>query len=85
MDEQANRARYENECAIWDKETQSQFFTLTYDEWVANQGERGLQPSWDDGEVAQWRLNLELSELGRVFLVLDDFLLRQVVHDLFNA
>ena len=83
--EEADWARYEKECAVWDKEAQSHFFPLTYDEWQANQSEPGLQPSWDNEEVAQWHLNLALSELGRAFLVLDDFLLSGVIHALFDG
>ena len=84
-DEEAGWARYESDCGVWDKETGSYFLPLTYEEWRESQGEHDLQPVSDDGEVARWHLNLELSELGRAFLVLDDFLLSEVVHSLFDG
>lgn len=84
-DEDAAWARYESDCSVWDKEAGSHFLPLTYDEWQENQGGHDLQPVWNDGEVAQWHLNLELSELGRAFLVLDDFLLGEVIHTRFDG
>ncbi len=85
MDDEAERDRYEFECAIWDKEDQRFFYVDTYDEWQAYQGAFGLRAAWDDGEVARWRLNLELSDLGRAFLTLDEFLSSEMIHDLFNS
>ena len=38
----------------------------------------------DDGEVAYWRLDLELSDLGQAFLTLDEFLASEVIRALFN-
>ena len=84
MDDEADWASYESECGIWDKEAQRFFYVETYDEWRADQGELGLLAAWDDGEVAHWRLDLELSELGQAFLTLDEFLSSEVVHALFS-
>ena len=77
-------ASYEEECGIWDKEEQKLVYTLTYDEWRADQGNPGLEPVWDNGEVAHWCLDLELSDLGRAFLTLDEFLSNEVLHALFG-
>ena len=84
MDAEADRASYEAECAIWDKEDQRFFYVVTYDEWRAYQGDPGLRAAWDDGEVAYWRLDLELSDLGQAFLTLDEFLASEVIRALFN-
>ena len=84
-DAEADWARYEAECAIWDKEDPNCFYTLSHDEWLASQGKHGLQPAWDDGEVAHWHLDLELSELGRAFLILDELLSSEVIHALFDG
>jgi len=42
------------------------------DENVASRSE--IRPYEDDGEVASWRLELSLNELGRAFLLTDKFL-----------
>ena len=83
-DDEDDWASYEEECGIWDKEEQKLVYTLTYDEWRADQGNPGLGPVWDNGEVAHWCLDLELSDLGRAFLTLDEFLSNEVLHALFG-
>ena len=85
MNAEAARDRYESECAVWDKEDQRFFYVDTYDEWQTCQDCLGLRAAWDDGEVARWHLDLELSYLGRAFLTLDEFLSSGVVHGLFNS
>ena len=84
MDDEADWASYESECGIWDKEDQRFFYVEAYDEWRADQGELGLRAARDDGEVAHWRLDLELSDLGHAFLTLDEFLSSEAIHALFN-
>jgi hypothetical protein len=47
----------------------------SFTEWRESTGRTGLRPyEIEAGEVAHWRLRLELNELGQSFLVLDDFL-----------
>ena len=84
MDADAEQASYESECAIWNKENQTFFYVMTHDEWQAERDGPGIRPAWDDGEVAHWRVDLELSDLGRAFLLLDEFLSREVFHALFD-
>ena len=83
MDAEAEQASYEAECAIWNKENQTCLYVVTYDEWQADRGGLGIRPAWNDGEVAHWRLDLELSDLGRAFLILDEFLSSEVLLALF--
>ena len=46
----------------------------TYDEWPATQGLSELFPYANSaGEVDHWRLELKVNELGRAFLVVDQF------------
>ncbi|MDE0440366.1 MAG: DUF4365 domain-containing protein [bacterium] len=83
VDEEAIWERYEADCAIY-AEGDLLFYTVDYDKWLEGQRAYGLQPTWDDGEVAHWHLNLDLSGLGRAFLVLDEFLSTEVMHPLFQ-
>lgn len=84
MDADAGQDSYETECAIWDKEDQRHFYTSTYDQWSADRCDPEIRPAWDDGEVAHWHVDLELSDLGRAFLLLDEFLSNEVLPDLFD-
>ena len=46
----------------------------TYDEWPATRGLTELRPYANTaGEVDHWRLELKLNELGKAFLVVDQF------------
>ena len=51
---------------------------MTFDEWRAPR-DNGLRPYEEDGEIAHWRLELQLNELGRAFVTLDDYLSGQLV------
>jgi hypothetical protein len=82
--DEADHDQYEAECGIWDAEDDTCFFTQTFDEWKATRVPEGIRPAWADGEVAHWRLDLELSDIGRAFLVLDDALAREISHALFD-
>lgn len=46
---------------------------MTLDEFRERRGE-GLRPYAEDGEVAEWQLEMALNEVGRSFLVLDAYL-----------
>lgn len=61
------------------------FFTQSFEEWQASRLQQGLHPAWDDGEIARWRVDVELSEVGRAFLTLDDMLSSDVIHGLFDG
>lgn len=55
-----------NECAIWDSEEDDYVVFEDFDRWLDARLEGGLQPYAEmAGEVALWRLELKLNELGR--------------------
>lgn len=65
---------YDDECGVWDSEEgEYMFHTETYGEWRSR-----LSPvrpyAVHGGEVAVYRLELTLNELGRAFLVTDRYL-----------
>lgn len=59
------------ECAIWDEG--EAFYSEEFTDWRSGRFPSGLRPYNDDGEVASWRLELVLSDLGRAFLMVDEF------------
>jgi hypothetical protein len=62
------------ECGIWDSEDKRYIgHTMTFAEWRATQPD-GLRPYNEDGEIAYWRLELELNDLGRAFVTVDEYL-----------
>ncbi len=63
-----------DECFTWyDKETNTPFFTIPFEEWYSPPGE--LSPCYENGEVEKYRLLLSLNDLGKSFLNLDNFLI----------
>ena len=80
VDEQRFRdeayAEFVNECGIWDSEDGEYRFTEDFDDWVERRLASGLRPYGEagGGEVALWRLELTLNDLGRQTLTqeLDD-------------
>ncbi|MEA2542870.1 MAG: restriction system protein [Acidobacteriaceae bacterium] len=60
--------RYREECGHYDREDDVYFYHETFGEWKAAHDLSALRPYLDDGEVANWRLTLELNELGKSFL-----------------
>lgn len=72
--EDHDRQRWDLECGMWDQEEGDYIgHTMNFDEW-ANCRARGLRPYCNNGEVAYWRLELTLNDLGRSFLKLNRFL-----------
>jgi len=70
--EHMHSVHYE-ECYSWDdKETDTTFFSQSFDEWYEEPD--GLAPVYADGEVERYRLLLRLNELGKGFLSVDDYL-----------
>lgn len=78
----ADYDQYKAECAIWvEGDT---IYGEDYSDWRRGRIPEGLRPYTDDGEVAFWRLELKLNELGKAFLVVDKFGMeggRQLVED----
>ncbi|WP_084599798.1 DUF4365 domain-containing protein [Actinoplanes subtropicus] len=64
-------AQYELDCGIWDSEDGRYFYGESFDEWRRAQTWHKLRPYEEDGEVAHWRLQLTLNDVGRAFLTLD--------------
>jgi hypothetical protein len=69
---EADHDRYEEECTIWDEG--ERYFTTTFDDWRRALVATGIRP-YDNaaGEVDYYRLRLSLSELGKAFLIVDEF------------
>ena len=63
---------YEAECSTWDEG--DQFFTEPLADWRQNRAAMGIRPYKNvAGEVDCYRLELMLNDLGRSFLVVDEF------------
>jgi Domain of unknown function (DUF4365) len=70
--DEADREQFEAECVIYDEG--DRIVTADYGEWQAGRGLRELRPySNAAGEVDYWRLELTLNELGRAFLIVNQF------------
>ena len=64
----------ELECGVWDSEEGGYIMhTKSFSEWF-EPGPSGLRPYDEDGEVAHWRLELTLNDIGRAFLQLNRYL-----------
>jgi hypothetical protein len=62
-----------NECySGHDKETGKTYYSMSYDEYYTPP--EGIVPVSDNGETQGYRLIVELNELGKAFIVVDDFL-----------
>jgi Domain of unknown function (DUF4365) len=67
------------ECGIWDSEDKEYIgHTTTFAEWRAGRVSDVLRPYEENGEIAYWRLELDLNDLGRAFLTVDDHLSERV-------
>ena len=64
---------WETECVHWDKEG-DYFESEPYEDWHTKFDDVGLRPYANTaGEVDHWRLELVLNDLGKGFLVIDEF------------
>ncbi|ABO23560.1 DUF4365 domain-containing protein [Shewanella loihica] len=77
MDIEAHRegsiGQWDAECYMtYDKEEGRAIHGMSFDEWY-NEPE-GIVPYQEDGEIASYRIQLELNELGRSFMEIDGFL-----------
>jgi hypothetical protein len=73
--EDHDRSRWDAAVGIWSTDLGrhvDHFEEL--DNWVARNLEPGLRPYGDDGEVAQWRLEVMLNDVGLAFLTVDAYL-----------
>jgi len=71
--DEADYEHYEAECVRYDHED-DRYASEDYSEWRAAQPFPELRPYMNaSGEVANWRLELTLSDLGRAFLLVDQF------------
>jgi hypothetical protein len=68
--------QFELECGAWDSEDQRYYVFEDFGEWRDRYFQPGIRPYMDDGEFAHYRLELKLNDLGRAFLVMDEFLMR---------
>jgi hypothetical protein len=68
--DEADWDQYDTECRVWDSEIT--FHSEEYSDWKQGRFSR-LRPYTADGEVALWRLELTLNELGTAFMVVDRF------------
>jgi hypothetical protein len=65
-----------NECYMWhDKETGETFYSMPFSEYFAPPD--GIQPISRGGEVDGYRLLVELNDLGRAFITVDDYLVEE--------
>jgi hypothetical protein len=70
--EQADEEQFEAECVTYDEG--DRFEIMDYWEWMAARMLPDLRPYTNvAGEVDLWRLELTLNDLGKAFLVVDQF------------
>jgi hypothetical protein len=73
--EDHDRAQWDLETGAWDSEEgQYLLHSVDYEDWAATNVPPGLRPYDANGEVAFWRLEARLSEVGDAFLMLDGYL-----------
>lgn len=68
------REQWASECRRYDKEDDFEYETESFEDWLRAQHRPKLRPYEDTGEVASWRLEVTLNEIGEAFLKLDEFL-----------
>lgn len=69
-----DRNQWKLECGSYDKESGTVFCYEDFSEWAERHLPKGLRPYEDNGEVAFWRLELTLNELGKAFMRIDNYL-----------
>lgn len=70
----ADQEAFESEALRYDKEDGKHYEMFGFDDWALGRDLETLRPYSDSaGEVDHWRLELKLNELGRAFLLLDEF------------
>jgi uncharacterized protein DUF4365 len=74
--DQKEEDAWDTETGAWDPET-GRYITHSdsFTEWRESTGRLGIRPyEIEADELAHWRLALELNEVGRAFIALDDYL-----------
>jgi hypothetical protein len=66
------KSGFVDEWGLWDPEDHRYYVTQDFREWRERKPE--IRAYSDDGEVASYRLELALNELGKAFLILDKYL-----------
>jgi hypothetical protein len=70
----ADQEAFESEAFRYDKEDGKHYEMVGFDDWALGRDLEALRPySNSAGEIDLWRLELKLNELGRAFLLLDEF------------
>ena len=73
--EEHDRSRWETATGIWGTDLGKYVdYFEEFDDWAGRNIEPGLRPYDDNGEVAFWRLEVTLSDLGSAFLTVDSHL-----------
>lgn len=71
--DEADHDAWEAECVHYDNEG-FRYVSQSYEDWYRKFEEAGLRPYGNGaGEVDFWRLELVLNDLGRAFLLVDEF------------
>lgn len=70
----ADHEQYEQECVTVDSEG-DEFYSMDFQEWrdLRRPDELRAYGESGNGEVALWRLEVELNDVGRAFLLVDEF------------
>jgi hypothetical protein len=72
--EDHDEAQFDLECGVWDGEDGRYIFhTEDFHDWRSKFA--SIRPYECDGEVANFRLELELNKIGRAFLDIEDYLI----------
>jgi hypothetical protein len=66
--------RWDNECGHYDREEDILIHDSSFEAWKRCAGLPKLRPYSDDSEVASWRLEMTLNDIGRAFCDLDAYL-----------
>ncbi len=69
-----DRDKWKLECGSYDKETDTTICYEDFSEWAERHLSKGIRPYDDNGEVAFWRLELNLNEFGKAFMFIDGYL-----------
>jgi hypothetical protein len=72
--EEADEDLYDEEAGHYDREDDLIWHHESYEDWLAGKDRPALRPYANAaGEVDSWRLELKLNDVGRAFLLIDQF------------
>jgi len=73
--EESEDEAYTEECGHYDKEDGQYYYHESREEWNSGRDSGVLRPyEIASGELALWRLEMSLNDVGRSFLLMDKFL-----------